>query len=208
VQAYLSPAWFKADRGWLGPVRLRRRAGALGLCQPPNILALCELRTSQCRMAHGIGLWCNATRPHWTRSGSGPSALPRAPRTSPAGVVNAGPSDFLFTAAADYLLLRIATRHNVGTSAVNGPSFSTLFEGARRASLTRGDGGFTTNPRVGGLIGASNTLYWSTGGRRHGRHLSPTHYYEQHPRPTSLRCCARRNHCTHQLLQLGTIGRD
>jgi hypothetical protein len=30
----------------------------------------------------------------------------------------------------------------------------------RRASLTRGDGGFTTNPRVGGLIEASNTLYW------------------------------------------------
>jgi hypothetical protein len=45
----------------------------------------------------------------------------------PAGdAPNAGPSDFLFTAAADYLLLRIATRHNAGTSAVNGPSFSTL----------------------------------------------------------------------------------
>ena len=33
-------------------------------------------------------------------------------------------------------------------------------EGTRRVSLTRGDGGFTTNPRVGGLIEASNTLYW------------------------------------------------
>jgi hypothetical protein len=114
------------DRGWLGPVRLRRRAGALGPWQPPDILPLCDLRTSQCRMAHGIDLWCNATRPHWTRPGSGPSTLLRAPRTSPAGVANAGPSDFLFTAAADYLLLRIVTRHNVGTSAVNGSSFSTL----------------------------------------------------------------------------------
>jgi hypothetical protein len=46
----------------------------------------------------------------------------------PAGDINAGPSDLLFTAAADYLLLRIVTRrHNVvGTSAVNGSSFSTL----------------------------------------------------------------------------------
>jgi hypothetical protein len=34
------------DRGWLGPVRLRRRGGALGLWQPPNILALCDLRTN------------------------------------------------------------------------------------------------------------------------------------------------------------------
>ena len=33
-------------------------------------------------------------------------------------------------------------------------------EGTRRVSLTRGDEGFTTNPRVGGLIEASNTLYW------------------------------------------------
>jgi hypothetical protein len=34
------------DRSWLGPVRLRRRAGALGLWQPPNILALCDLPTN------------------------------------------------------------------------------------------------------------------------------------------------------------------
>jgi hypothetical protein len=47
-------------------------------------------------------------------------------RTLPAGDDNAGPSGLLFTAAADYLLLRIATRHDVGTSAVYGSSFSTL----------------------------------------------------------------------------------
>jgi hypothetical protein len=60
--------------------------------------------------------------------GPGPSALPRASRsrTLPAGDVNVGPSDFLFTAAADYLLLHIATRHDVGTSAVKGSSFSAL----------------------------------------------------------------------------------
>jgi len=44
----------------------------------------------------------------------------------PAGDANAGLSDFLFTAAADHLRLHIVTRHNVGTSAFNGPSFSTL----------------------------------------------------------------------------------
>ena len=35
-----------SDRSWLGPVRLRRRAGALGLWQPPNMLALCDLPTN------------------------------------------------------------------------------------------------------------------------------------------------------------------
>jgi hypothetical protein len=28
---------YGSGRGWLGPVRLRRRGGALGLWQPPNI---------------------------------------------------------------------------------------------------------------------------------------------------------------------------
>jgi hypothetical protein len=35
------------DRDWLGPVRLRRRAGALGLWQPPiYLLPLCDLPTN------------------------------------------------------------------------------------------------------------------------------------------------------------------
>jgi hypothetical protein len=55
---------------------------------------------------HSIDLWCNATRPHWTRSvrlWTHPAVrfLARHERTSPAGDANAGPSDFLFTAAAD-----------------------------------------------------------------------------------------------------------
>jgi hypothetical protein len=40
------------------------------------------------------------------------------------------------------------------------PSRHRRIEGTRRVSLTRGDGGFTTNPRVEGLIEAFNTLYW------------------------------------------------
>jgi hypothetical protein len=44
----------------------------------------------------------------------------------PARDANAGPSGLLFTAAVDYLLLRIATRHSAGTSAISGSSFSTL----------------------------------------------------------------------------------
>jgi hypothetical protein len=92
----------------------------------------------------------------------------------PAGDANAGPPDFLFVAAADYLLLRIATRHDVGTSAVNGPSFwasgtpevpddHVLLE---RAAM---HGGLTTKSRVEGF---DKHLTHSTGGRRHGRNLS------------------------------------
>ena len=99
---------------------------------PISILALCDLRTNA-SMA-----WASGVTPH-VHTGLGQvcaQCASSAPRTSPTGVVIVGPSDFLFTAAADslsswsppaaYLLLRIVTRHNVGTSAVNGSSFSTL----------------------------------------------------------------------------------
>jgi hypothetical protein len=51
----------------------------------------------------------------------------------PAGGANAGPSDFLFTAAADYLLLRIVTRHNTQRRNIRRLRDLLLdFEGTRR----------------------------------------------------------------------------
>jgi hypothetical protein len=56
------------------------------------------------RLPHGIDLRCNYTRPHRTRSGSGRSCASTSRlRALPARDAKAGPPDFLFTAAADYL---------------------------------------------------------------------------------------------------------
>jgi hypothetical protein len=158
-----------------------------------------------------MDLWC--VTPH-VHTGLGqvldPVALelPRAPRTSPAGDANAGPSDFISTAAADYLLLRIVTRHDVGTSAVNGSSVSSLkapgvfperaaMEDLRQILVLGASTGLQHTPLVADDTAGASLQLTTTGNTPHPfAALAATHVHFN----------IRYAHCC--LQQLGTAGRD